>query len=90
MSNRVVEYNSWHTGAGRHVNIFVGLQLEGLYVGDLLYIQLFFSECMQLTMWRQIGFSDGRLSRLQVRALSFVTDEQTCQTALASVSPSVT
>ena len=88
MSNRVVEYNSWHTGAGRHINIFVGLQLEGLYVGDLLNIQLF-SEFMQLTMWRQIGFSDGRLSRLQVRALSFVTDEQTCQTALASVSPSV-
>ena len=81
-------HHSWQTGAGRHATIFAGLQLEGVYVGDLLYIQLFL-EFMQLTMWRQVGFSDGRLSRLQVRALSFVSDEQTCQTALASVSPSV-
>ena len=35
LENTVVQYNSWHTGAGRHVCIFESLQLEGSYVGDL-------------------------------------------------------
>ena len=45
LKSTVVQYNSWHPRAGTHVLIFESLQLEGSYVGDLLYSHTYCSFC---------------------------------------------
>ena len=35
LKSTIVQYNSWHTGAGKCVCIFESSQFEGSYFGDL-------------------------------------------------------
>ena len=64
----VGQYSSWHTGAGVLVCIFESLKLEGLCVGDLLYLDNTWNakvgiEVFLVNKWpNQLTHSEKRIS----------------------------